>query len=362
MVHTVNRKRLSFDWWLLVVLLGLLLAGALNQASASMEGVLFKKQLIWFGSGLIIFFALAFYDYRKLLSPRLVIVSYFVLLVLLVILLFKHTRWLRLGGFSVQPSEFAKLVLIVVFSMVLSHRKDPKYLDRRTFLTISIFALPPILLVAAGDLDQGGILFLIFFSYLLAAGIPKRLFLSLLLGCILVGAVAGPKLWAVLKPYQRARVEAFLNPEAFKLDRGYQILQALIAVGSGGLTGQGFKEGLSSRLNYLPEKNTDLAFAVWAEEWGFIGTSVVLILFAALIFLILRLSFQVRDPLGRMLCFGAATMFFWEISINIGGILHLLPVASIPLPFLSYGGSAVLVNLATLGLVFAVSRRRYSFR
>jgi len=153
-----------------------------------------------------------------------------------------------------------------------------------------------------------------------------------------------------------------LNPEAFKLSRGYQILQSLIAVGSGGFTGLGFQEGLSSRLNYLPEKHTDLAFAVWAEEWGFLGAGFVLLLFTALIILILRRACELRDPLGRHLCFGVATMFFWEVLINAGGILHLLPVASVPMPFLSYGGSSVLVNLAGLGLAFAVLRRRYSFR
>ncbi len=352
----------NFDWKLLLVTLALLAAGALNQASAALGGELFKRQLLWFGLGLSIFGFLALCDYRKLLNPRLVMGIYGALLLVLLLLLLKHTRWLHIAGFGVQPSEFAKLVLIALMSLLLAQRKDKTRLDKRTFLLMSAFALPPIFLVAATDLDQGGMLFLIFFSYLLIGGIPRRWALGLIVVLGILGAVVGPKLWAKLKPYQRERVEAFLNPEAYKLSRGYQILQALIAVGSGGLTGLGFHQGLSSRLNFLPEKHTDLAFAVWAEEWGFLGAGLVLLLFAALIVLILKTAQQVRDELGRFLCFGVATMFFWEVVINAGGILHLLPVASVPLPFLSYGGSSVLVNLAGLGLVFSVSRRRYSFR
>jgi len=355
-------SKIHFDWPLFLIILLLLVAGALNQASAAMGGVFFKKQILWFGLGLGLFWGLSFCDYRKLLHSRLVMGAYFLLLVVLLFLLFKHTRWLRIAGFGIQPSEFAKLLLIVILSLILSQRKDPDYLDGYTFFLMSLFAWPLILLVAAGDLDQGGMLFLIYLSYLWVGGVPKKWAIAFLVGGLLFGVIAGPKLWSLLKPYQRERVEAFLNPEAFKLSRGYQILQSLIAVGSGGFTGLGFQEGLSSRLNYLPEKHTDLAFAVWAEEWGFLGAGFVLLLFTALIILILRRACELRDPLGRHLCFGVATMFFWEVLINAGGILHLLPVASVPMPFLSYGGSSVLVNLAGLGLAFAVLRRRYSFR
>ncbi len=358
----ISRKLFSSSWWLVFMVFGLLIAGALNQASVTMGGVLFKRQLLWFGLGFIVFMVLGFSDYRKLLSPRLVLVAYVILLFLLCILVLKHTRWLRIGSFSIQPSEFAKLLLIVVLSLVLSQQKSIEYLDTRTFAIMTLLSFPPILLVTIGDLDQGGMLFLIYSSYLVGAGISRRTLLSLLIIGFLLGIFVGPKIWYCLKQYQRERVEAFINPEAFRLSRGYQILQALIAVGSGGLTGQGFKKGLSSRLNYLPAKHTDLAFAVWAEEWGFIGASGVLFLCMLLVIFILRLAFRIRDSLGRMICFGVVAMFFWEVILNVGGILHLLPVASIPFPFLSYGGSAVFVNLAALGLVFAVSRRRYSFR
>ncbi len=352
----------TFDWKLLFITLALLAIGALNQASAALGGELFKRQLLWFSLGLALFGFLAACDYRKLFNPRLLMGAYGGLLLILVLLLFKHTRWLHIAGFGVQPSEFAKLMLIALFSLLLAQRKDKDRLDKRTFLLMSAFGLPPIFLVAATDLDQGGMLLLIYLSYLLIGGIPRRWAVGVTLLLLLLGVLVGPKIWAMLKPYQRARVEAFLNPEAYRLSRGYQIIQALIAVGSGGLTGLGFHQGLSSRLNFLPEKHTDLAFAVWAEEWGFLGAGLVLLLFGALIILILRTAQQVRDDLGRLLCFGVATMLFWEVVINAGGILHLLPVASVPLPFLSYGGSSVLVNLAGLGLVFSVSRRRYSFR
>ncbi len=351
-----------FDWKILSIILALLVAGGLNQASAAMGGLFFKRQLLWFALGLGIFTVLAFTDYRKLLTPRILIILYTILLLSLVVLFLKHTRWLRMAGFGIQPSEFAKLVLIGIFSLLLAQRKDTQYLDLKTFLLMSAFAFPVIILVAVTDLDQGGMLFLLYASYIVMAGIPRRYAVALFLVTVFLVFIVGPDLWNKLKPYQRERVEAFLNPEAYRLSRGYQILQALIAVGSGGLKGLGFHKGLSSRLNFLPEKHTDLAFAVWAEEWGFLGAAFVLALFGALILIILKTAYQTRDELGRYLCFGVATMLFWEVTINAGGILRLLPVASVPLPFLSYGGSSVLVNLAGLGLVFAVSRRRYSFR
>lgn len=357
----LGQSSLKIDWWLVFLTGGLLLCGALNQASATMGGLLFKKQLVWFALGIFLMASLALSDYQRLLSPRLIFGLYGALLLVLFVLDLKHTRWLRIAGVGIQPSEFAKLVLILVFSLIL-YRRDQEQLDLRTFGLLTLLALPPIALVAAGDLDQGGMLFLIYVSYLFLAGVPRRLVLVVTLSILILAVVLGPKVWQVLKPYQRARVEAFLNPEAFALDRGYQILQALIAVGSGGLTGLGFKEGLSSRLNYLPEKHTDLAFAVWAEEWGFIGGALVIILFASLIYRLLRLATEVREPLGRIILCGVAVMLFWEVFINIGGILHLLPVASVPLPFLSYGGSSVLVNLTAIGLALSISRRRYSFR
>ncbi len=355
------KKFSGFSWSIALLTLALVLLGALNQASATMGGILFKKQLLWFLLGGILFAFCAFFDYRKIISPRFVFAGYAIILIVLLFLMVKHTRWLRLPGVSVQPSEFAKLFLIFLSSLVLC-RKEGEGLDWRTFLNLSAFAMPLILVVAATDLDQGGMLFLIYFSFLLVAGIPRRVFFAALALGAGLAITLGPYVWGLLKPYQRARVEAFLNPEAFALDRGYQTIQALIAVGSGGLTGFGFKEGLSSRLNYLPEKHTDLAFAVWAEEWGFLGAALVIVLFFLLIFQILKIAAQVREPLGRYVSYGVAAMLFWEVFINIGGILHILPVASVPLPFLSYGGSSVLVNMAAIGLVLNISRRRYSFR
>ncbi len=351
----------GISWSVLLLTFFLLIAGALNQASASMGGILFKKQLLWFtlGAGLLLFFTLM--DYQKILSPKLIFGGYILLLNFLLILVIRHTRWLRLPGLSIQPSEFAKLFLICLSALIL-YRREGEGLDGKTFLGLSLLAFPLVVLVALTDLDQGGMLFLIYLSFLVVAGLPRRWVVVTMVSIGVIALLMGPYLWGLLKPYQRARVEAFLNPEAFALDRGYQIIQALIAVGSGGLKGLGFKEGLSSRLNYLPEKHTDLAFAVWAEEWGFIGASLVILAYFFLIYQILNIAARVREPLGRYLCYGVASMFFWEVFINIGGILHLLPVASVPLPFLSYGGSSVLANMAAIGLVLNISRRRYSFR
>ena len=352
---------LNIDWVLVFLVFALMIAGGINQASATMGGLLFKKQLLWFVLGSILMFALAFINYQNLLTPRFIFGFYLLVMFLILILDLKHTRWLRIAGIGIQPSEFAKLVLTLAFSLVL-YRRDEEVLDLRTLGILTLIAFPAIILVAVQDLDQGGILFLFYLSFVLIAGVPRKWLITALLVVVLLVVVLGPKMWSLLKPYQRARVEAFINPEAFRLDRGYQILQALIAVGSGGFSGFGFKEGLSSRLNFLPEKHTDLAFAVWCEEWGFVGASLILLLFLALILRILKLASEVREPLGRMVAIGIAIMIFWQVFINVGGILHILPVASVPLPFLSYGGSSVLVNLMGIGLVLSISRRRYSFR
>ncbi len=356
-----NQAFKGLYWPLILTTLFLVGAGVLNQASAS-SGIMFKKQLLWFSLGWIILFGLALSDYQKILSEKIILAFYIVVAGLLLFLAFHHhQRWLKLKFFSLQPSEFAKLALIFISASIL-HKYDKLNLDLKTFGWLTFFACPLILLVAVGDLDQGLILSSIYISFVLVAGVPKRLLIFGAALAIALGIIVGPHLWNLLKPYQRARVEAFINPEAFALSRGYQVIQALIAVGSGGIKGLGFKEGLSSRLNYLPEKHTDLAFAVWAEEWGFIGASLVVIAFGILVCQVLKIATQVRDSFGKYLCYGIGIMFFLEALINIGGIIHILPIASVPLPFLSYGGSSILVNMAALGIVLSASRKRYSFR
>ncbi|OAG26894.1 FtsW/RodA/SpoVE family cell cycle protein [Thermodesulfatator autotrophicus] len=360
----MKKQRIKNIYWpLLFPIFFLLMAGALNQASASQE-IIFKKQLMWFFLGSLIMFGLTFVDYQKVFSEKLVLFFYVIVLCLQIYIAIKHDpskRWINLKFFSIQPSEFAKLALIFVSAFIL-HKHDKDYLDFKTFGLLALFAFPLIISVAILDLDQGLILSLIFGFFVLIAGVPKRVLVLGAAFMIAFGIIVGPHLWNFLKPYQRARVEAFINPEAFALSRGYQVIQALIAVGSGGIKGQGFREGLSSRLNYLPEKDTDLAFAVWAEEWGFIGASLVILAFGVLIWQILKIAAQMRDPFDKYVCYGVAIMFFVEVFINIGGIIHILPIASIPLPFLSYGGSSVLVNMMALGMVLSASRKRYSFR
>ncbi|MFP4657539.1 MAG: FtsW/RodA/SpoVE family cell cycle protein, partial [Desulfonatronovibrionaceae bacterium] len=162
--------------------------------------------------------------------------------------------------------------------------------------------------------------------------------------------------------YQKKRILTFLNPENDPLGAGYHIIQSKIAIGSGGFWGKGFLEGSQSQLRFLPEKHTDFAFAVFSEEWGFVGAMLLLILFCSLLYQIFRVSLESKDDFGRYLCIGVFFYFFWQIVVNIGMVLGLMPVVGMPLPFISYGGSASVVNFCLVGLVLNVSMRRFMFK
>ena len=347
------------EWPFFLALALLMGTGLVNQFSAGGE-TLFWRQALWMGGGLLILFLLGSLDYRKLFTLQRLLGIYLVFLGLLLFMAFQHQRWIYFGGFSLQPSEFAKPLIVALLAALFSENRKEEV--SASLLGVSVvLVLIPSVMVAVTDLDQAFLLLVIGATVIMFAGIPKRLCIGLLVLGTLCVLVIGPLVWQHLKPYQRARLEAFLRPGKAHKRWSYQTRQALIALGSGGLTGQGFKQGLSSKLHYLPAKHTDLAFAVWAEEWGFAGSMVVLSLYALLIGWILKIAYSAKDMLGRFLAFGCAAVFFWEVFLNLGGVVHLLPAASLPLPFLSYGGSSIFVNMIMLGFAVSVMKRRFSF-
>ena len=360
---------LHINWTILVIVLLLFVAGVLNLYSASAfrigEGTaitpFYKRQVIWGGIGLLAMIATMLFDYRHLKNSSWFL--YLVSIVLLVAVLFwgrtiyGAQRWLDLGFFHFQPSEVAKIGVLLVTAAFLSRINHP--LGFKDMLQAMIIVIIPAYLIA-GQPDLGSALLLFFLMAGMVAyqGIRKDIFKTL----VVTIPMLIPLGWIFLKDYQKVRLLSFLNPEQDPLGSGYHIIQSQIAIGSGRFWGKGFMEGTQSQLRFLPEKHTDFAFSVFGEEWGFIGAIVLLFLFCAFLYQIFLCSGEAKDKFGTMLCVGVFFYFFWQILINIGMVLGLMPVVGVPLPFVSYGGTSLLVNFIMTGLVLNVSMRRFMFK
>jgi len=198
-------------------------------------------------------------------------------------------------------------------------------------------------------------LMIIFGSLVLFMGIDKKSLLTV----VIVGLVCMPVAWSLLKDYQRERLITFLNPDKDPLGAGYHVIQSMIAVGSGKFFGKGFLSGSQTQLKFLPEQQTDFIFSVFAEEWGFVGTIILVALFMIVILWGLKIASQAKDMTGTIIAFGITALISWEFFINTGMVLGILPVVGIPLPFFSYGGSAMFSMLLAVGLLMNVSARRF---
>jgi rod shape determining protein RodA len=226
-------------------------------------------------------------------------------------------------------------------------------------LTVLAVAMPPAaMVILQPDLGSGLNILLLLGGMILYRGLAGRVFKLLLV----VVPVIIPLGWFLLKPYQKLRVLTLFNPERDPLGSGYHIIQSQIAIGSGKIWGKGFLEGTQSQLRFLPEKHTDFAMAVFAEEWGFVGTITLVSLFCVFLYFLAQIARDARDRFGSFLAAGVFFYFFWQILINIGMVLGIMPVVGIPLPFISYGGSATVVNFCMLGIALNVSMRRFIFQ
>lgn len=323
----------------------------------------FYSQLLWMGIAWATCLVLAFVDYH--LMQRTAYLFYGITLLGLVAVLVwgqeisGHQSWLKLGPLTIQTSEFAKIGFILALARYLSEHLEPRgYEGRQLFRPLLIVGLPLIFVLLEGDL--GGALFFVltFVTLLLFVGVQKKPLLWLCgVGCVAMIAAY----FFVLSPYQKDRLVTFLKPMADPRGAGYQLIQSKIAVGSGMITGKGFMQGMQNKLLYLPEKHTDFIFPVLAEEWGFVGSTVTVLLYFALLMAGLKVAAKARDSFGMLLCLGIATWLFWQLTINIGGVLGLLPLTGVTLPLLSYGGSSLLSVFLGVGILLNVSRRRYIF-
>jgi cell division protein FtsW len=366
-------RRLETDRWLFGVTLVLCLMGAVMIFSASaitaqqMYGhsyIFVARQAAWLVMGLLGMFALMKLDYHRLREPAVVYTVLCVVVVMLVGTFFldkSHAthRWIKLGPLNLQPSEMAKLAIILYLAWFLDlrrRRETSLEFRKQDFLQTILPAVAPILvcvalIVAQPDLGTSVDVVLIMAAILFVAGLSWT--------WLALGAAAGlPALLLLIMnaSYRQARLMAFLHPDSDPQGAGFQLLQSLIAVGSGGFTGVGLMES-KQKLFYLPEAHTDFIFAVICEELGYLGATIVIALFAMYAWRGLRAAFNAPDGFGRMVALGVTAMVLFQALINFAVVLGMMPTKGIPLPFVSYGGSSLLVMLLATGVLLNISQQ-----
>lgn len=340
--------------WKLWMSLGLLLgAGLLSLFSSRPE--LFYKQLLWIAIGLLFVVLFSFLDFRSFFSHSSVSNVFYILTIGLLLITFffapsinGNRAWLLIGPFQFQPSELAKLALICVLAVFFAKR-HVGIARWKIIIASFLYALVPALIIAAQpDMGSALIVLGIWFGFLLISGIPlKRLAVAgLFFICIFA------LLWtSVFKEYQKERIMGLFLPQQDPLGANYNVIQSKIALGSGGVFGQGFGQGTQTQLGFLPEAQTDFIFAAIAEEGGLVGVGVVLIAFSWLMARLLRMGMLVEGNVAKFLCLGTAVLFFIQFICNVGSVIGIIPVIGVTFPFVSYGGSSMLVNLILIGLV-----------
>jgi rod shape determining protein RodA len=347
-----------FAW---VALFGLIFIGILNQFNMGENTTHILKNIAWHVIGFLIFLIFVFKVNFNKVSPQIYLFSYLFLTLMMFILAVFKKRWLVIGPLSIQPSEFLKIVLVLLFSYMVSKRRGLP-LSPKDWLIFFIILIIPLLFLVVVDLDYAFIIGGMFFVFFMVLGLPKRFVVGMTVGVLIFSALLAPIAWQKLKPHQKGRIYGYLDPEKYYKTWGYQLYQSLIAIGSGGFAGQGFRQGWSTRLNYLPAKHTDLAFAVWAEAFGFLGVLFFLSLYGYLLYWGLTLSQQVKDLFGKYLIVGIVLILLWQLFFNFGGAMGLLPMTSIPQPFLSYGGSITITTYLMLSFLFNFAKRKSLFK
>ena len=259
-------------------------------------------------------------------------------------------RWINLYFFNIQPSELMKIGVILALARYYQYIKLED-IDRFSKLIIPIFIIiiPFFLVASQPDLGTGIFIVLVCLGMLWLAGLSMKIFITGFFSLIIIA----PFFIAFLKPYQKQRILTFLNPESDPLGSGYHIIQSKIAIGSGGFFGKGFKQGTQSNLEFLPEKHTDFIFTVFAEQFGFFGSVLLILLFFSIILKILNISLKSQNNFSRLVCFGIGFNIFVYLAVNLGMVTGLFPVVGVPLPVISYGGSAMLTTMFSLGLVMS---------
>jgi rod shape determining protein RodA len=358
-----------FNWSLMGLTVLLFAVGVLNLYSASAfrleEGItlqtFYQKQLIWGVVGLGGMAAFVLFDYRHLqiVAWPLFVLSLALLASTLLFgkVIYGARRWLDLGVMSFQASEMAKIAILILGAKILA-RGQSALGWLQLLYAVGLGLIPAAFIVLQPDLGSALNLLLILGGIILYRGVRWKVLRVL----IILGPSLLPLGWFFLHDYQKHRILTFLDPSVDPRGKGYHIIQSQIAMGSGQFWGKGFLGGTQSQLRFLPEKHTDFAVAVFGEEWGFVGCIILLSIFCLFLYHIFLAAQDAKDRFGSFLAAGVFFYFFWQILINMGMVLGLMPVVGIPLPFISYGGSATLVNFCLIGLVMNVSMRRFLFK
>jgi rod shape determining protein RodA len=358
-----TQLRRSVDWVIVTLAIGIISLALINLDSAQgggWEGDLVRDQLQNVAIGTILMIGVASIDYRvfyRVAYPVYAIGFGFVLLVNIVGTTTNNaTRWLDLAFFRFQPSELMKLVLVIGLARYLHRlaRKDRRRTLVQTLVMPGLLVLTPALLVIRQpDLSTGIMLILIAASVLAVTEFD----LKTLLGLSAAGVVSFMVASFFMQDYQTKRIDVWLDPESHP-DEAYQIVQARTAVGNGGFFGRGVGQGTQNVLDFVPYKESDFSFAVFAEEWGFIGSTMLLALYMSLVLWAINLASQARDRFAACLCVGIGAMFLWHAVLNVGVVLEFFPNTGLPLPFFSHGGSNVVTMMLSLGVLMSVSRSR----
>jgi rod shape determining protein RodA len=356
----------NFDWALFLTAAALAVIGVVNLYSATSVSraalsEIYIQQVYWLVLGGILGAVVAVIDYRHYERLGYVLYGVGIVLLLLVFILGKDirgsSRWISIGSFGFQPSEFMKLFMIIALAKYL--HDDPRTEERSLkdlVAPAALTALPMLLILKQPDLGTALIISLIFGTICLLTKIRWQSLVTLAVGL----GIAAPLLWAyVLKDYQKQRIMVFLNPEANILGSGWHAHHARIAIGAGGWTGQGFMRGTQNQFLFLPDQHSDFPFAVFAEDWGFLGCLVLVALYSFLVLWSVRIAATAKDRFGAVLAVGVGSLIFWHAFFNLGMVTGILPVVGVTLPLFSAGGSSVLTVMMGIGLLMNVSMRRF---
>ncbi len=327
------------------------------------------KQIIWALLGLTLMTAVIFIDYQD--WPNYTRTLYLINIIMLLVVIFLGKtalgaqRWIAIGPFVLQPSEFAKVIIIVAFADFLAKREG-RLRNLRELLPAFVFiGVPMLLIMVQPDLGTSLVFVAIMLGMLFMAGANPKLLGGLIGsgGLILFGWLYAyfkypDKVWMPLQDYQINRLTIFLDPYSDPLGNGYHIIQSQIAIGSGGLYGKGLFNGSQNQLNFLPEQHTDFIFSVVGEELGFVGTVLLLLLFFIVIYRGVYIATQAKDTYGTLLATGVVSMMTFHVLVNVGMTIGIMPVTGLPLPLFSYGGSSMLANMIAMGILQNIYIRR----
>jgi rod shape determining protein RodA len=356
----------NFDWALFLTASALAVIGVVNLYSATSVSRaalsdIYIQQVYWLVLGGILGAVVAVIDYRHYERLGYLLYGVGIVLLLLVFILGKDirgsSRWISIGSFSFQPSEFMKLFMIIALAKYL--HDDPKTEDRSLkdlVIPAILAAIPMVLVLKQPDLGTALITGLIFATICLLTRIRWQSLVALTVSL----GIAAPLVWTyVLKDYQKQRILVFLNPDENILGSGWHAHHARVAIGAGGFTGQGFMRGTQNQFLFLPDQHSDFPFAVFAEDWGFLGCFLLVSVYAFLVLWAVRIAATAKDRFGAVLALGVGALLFWHAIFNLGMVIGLLPVVGVTLPLFSAGGSSVLTVMLGIGFLMNVSMRRF---